>query len=199
MWYLPRFCGRMAHLFFVCVQRKLARSNHNLSAKILLTLQLCFNMIWIHTYVLWLHALKMKLSMASISSPLLLYYRPGRRFWNQVGYGLKVSRSWNKNCNVVTSPKKWTNEFIFLSWWSRNIWNLNFDFKFQVFQDRQDKKINWFVFFWGGEKFQLNNFVLRSNDLYYVWLNIPMRNTENRAERSSNCLHSYTCTLDYEN
>ena len=88
MWYLPRFCGRMAHLFFVCVQRKLARSNHYLSAKILLTLQLCFNMIWIHTYVLWLHALKMKLSMASISSPLLLYYRPERRFWNQVGYGL---------------------------------------------------------------------------------------------------------------
>ena len=69
LWYLPRFCGRMAHLFFVCVQRKLARSNHYLSAKILLTLQLCFNMIWIHTYVLWLHALKMKLSMASISPP----------------------------------------------------------------------------------------------------------------------------------
>ena len=88
MWYLPRFCGRMAHLFFVCVQQKLARSNHYLSAKILLTLQLCFNMIWIHTYVLWLHALKMKLSMASISSPLLLYYKPGRRFLNQVGYGL---------------------------------------------------------------------------------------------------------------
>ena len=78
----------MAHLFFVCVQRKLARSNHYLSAKILLTLQLSFNMIWIHTYVLWLHALKMKLSMASISSPLLLYCRPERRFWNQVGYGL---------------------------------------------------------------------------------------------------------------
>ena len=70
-----------------------------------------------------------------------------------MGYGLKVSRSWNKNCNVVTSPKKWTNEFIFLSWWSRNIWNLNFDFKFQVFLDRQDKKNKLVCLFFFGRNF----------------------------------------------
>ena len=37
---------------------------------------------------------------------------------------LKVSRSRNKNCRTITSPKKQTNEFVFLSWRLGNTWNL---------------------------------------------------------------------------
>ena len=36
-----------------------------------------------------------------------------------------------QNCRAVTSPKKPTNEFVFLSWRLGNTWNLKF--KFQVF------------------------------------------------------------------
>ena len=42
---------------------------------------------------------------------------------------------------------------------------VNFDFKVQVFPGRQDRKTNSFVcLFW--EKLWLNNFVLRSTDLW---------------------------------
>ena len=60
---------------------------------------------------------------------------------------LKVSRSWKKNCRAVASPKKQTDEYVFLSWWLKNTWKLNFDFKFQVFPSRQDRKTNSFVCF----------------------------------------------------
>ena len=39
------------------------------------------------------------------------------------------------------------NEFVFLSWLSRNTWKINFDFKFQVLPDHQDRKIHSFVRF----------------------------------------------------
>ena len=42
-----------------------------------------------------------------------------------------------------------TNEFDFLSWRLGNTWNLNFDFKFQVFWGHQDRKTNSFVCFLG--------------------------------------------------
>ena len=54
---------------------------------------------------------------------------------------------WKKR--PFTSPKKRTYEFVFLSWRLGNTWNLNFDFKFQVFLSRQDRKINSFVHFSG--------------------------------------------------
>ena len=50
---------------------------------------------------------------------------------------------------LLTSPKKWTNEFVFYPDNSGNTWNLNFDFKFQVFPSRQDRKIDSFVCFLG--------------------------------------------------
>ena len=37
-----------------------------------------------------------------------------------------------QNCRAVTSPKKWTNKFVFLSWRLGNTWNLKLKFKFQV-------------------------------------------------------------------
>ena len=58
---------------------------------------------------------------------------------------LKVSRSRNKIVEPKTSPKKWINEFVFLSWWLVN----TFDFKFQAFPSRQDRKTNLFVCFLG--------------------------------------------------
>ena len=61
-----------------------------------------------------------------------------------------------QNCRAVTSPKKWKNEFVFLSWHSRNTWNLNFDFKCQVFPDCQGRKTNSFIRFW--DKFDVRQF-----------------------------------------
>ena len=55
-----------------------------------------------------------------------------------------------QNCRAITSPKKQTNEFVLLSWWLRNTWNLKLKFKFQVFPDRQDRK-RIFVFCFLGE------------------------------------------------
>ena len=49
-------------------------------------------------------------------------------------------------CNF---SKKWVNKFVFLSWWHRNTWNLNFNFKLQVFPSRQDRKTNSSICFWG--------------------------------------------------
>ena len=58
-----------------------------------------------------------------------------------------VSRSRKQNCWAITSTKKWTAEFVFLSWRLGNTWNLNFDFKFQIFPSRQDRKKNSFFHF----------------------------------------------------
>jgi hypothetical protein len=52
-------------------------------------------------------------------------------------------------CRAVTSPKKRTIDFVFLSWWLRLTWNLKLKFKFQVFPSRQDRKTNSFVRFLG--------------------------------------------------
>ena len=54
-----------------------------------------------------------------------------------------------RKCRAVTSPKKRTNQFVFLSWRLGNIWNLNFNFKFQVYPGHQDRKTNSFVCFLG--------------------------------------------------
>ena len=62
---------------------------------------------------------------------------------------VKVSRSGNKSCRAETSPKKQTNEFVFLSWRLGNTWNLKSKFKFQVFPSHQDRKTNSFVCFLG--------------------------------------------------
>ena len=50
-----------------------------------------------------------------------------------------------QNCQTITSSKKQTKEFVFLSWRLGNPWNLNFDFKFQVFSSRLGRKTNAFV------------------------------------------------------
>ena len=42
----------------------------------------------------------------------------------------KISK---QNWRAVTSPKKQTDKFAFLSWQLGNTWNMNFDFKFQVY------------------------------------------------------------------
>ena len=42
----------------------------------------------------------------------------------------------------MTSPKKQTDEFVFLSGWLGNTWNFKWKFKFQVFPSRQDRKKN---------------------------------------------------------
>ena len=68
-----------------------------------------------------------------------------------------------RNCRAVTSPKKQMNKLFFLSWWLWNTWNLNFDFKFQLFLGCQYRKTNLFVCFW--EKLTLDNFVSSSTDL----------------------------------
>ena len=47
-----------------------------------------------------------------------------------------------QNCQAVASPKKQTNQFVFLFWWLKNTWNLNF----QVFSSRQYKRNCSFVF-----------------------------------------------------
>ena len=74
-----------------------------------------------------------------------------------IGFGLI------HNCRAVTSPKKGTDKFVFLSWRLENTWNLNFYFKFQVFPSCQDRKTNSSVYFL--VKLWLDNFVLRSTDL----------------------------------
>ena len=51
------------------------------------------------------------------------------------------------------------NEFVFLSWRLGNTWNLNLDFKFQVFPLHQDRRTNSFVHFW--EKFHLGNYCFK--------------------------------------
>ena len=53
-------------------------------------------------------------------------------------------------------------EFVFLSWQSGNTWNLNFNFKFQVFPDCQDRKTNSSVRFLG--KVTTWKFFSRSTD-----------------------------------
>ena len=50
---------------------------------------------------------------------------------------------------LISKPKKETNEFVLLSWQLRNTLNLNFYFKFQVFPSRQDRKTNSLVHFLG--------------------------------------------------
>ena len=50
---------------------------------------------------------------------------------------------------LLTSPKKWTNEFVFLSWRLGNTWNLNFDFKLQVFPSLHDRETIFFFRFLG--------------------------------------------------
>ena len=42
-----------------------------------------------------------------------------------------------------------TDKFVFLSWQSRNTWNLKLKFKFQVLPSRQDRKTNLSVHFLG--------------------------------------------------
>ena len=54
-----------------------------------------------------------------------------------------------QNCRAITSPRKRTNTFVFLTWQLRNTWNLKSKFKFQVFLGRQDRKTNLFVHFLG--------------------------------------------------
>ena len=70
-------------------------------------------------------------------------------FFAAIAVVLKVSSSRNKIVEPKTSPKKQMNEFVFLSWWLRNTWSLNLDFKFQVFLSHQDRKTNSFVCFLG--------------------------------------------------
>jgi hypothetical protein len=71
----------------------------------------------------------------------------------------------------------WENIDYSLTFWPKapsgpipSTWNLYFDFKFQVFPSRQDRKKNCFFVFW--EKLRLDNFVSRSTDLY---LQFPVR------------------------
>ena len=75
-------------------------------------------------------------------------------FWHPWTKGQLISKA---IYGLLTSPKKRLKEFVFLSWRLGNTWNLNFDFKFQVFLSCQ------FVFW---EKLRLDNFVSRSTDLY---------------------------------
>ena len=65
----------------------------------------------------------------------------------------------SQNCRAVTSPKKRTDKFVFLSWRLENTWNLNFDFKFKYFRVvRIEKQICPFVFW---KKLQLDNFFFK--------------------------------------
>ena len=50
------------------------------------------------------------------------------------------------DCNF---SKKRKDESLFLSWRLGNTWNLNFDFKFQVFRSHQDRKTNLSIWFLG--------------------------------------------------
>ena len=45
------------------------------------------------------------------------------------------------------APKKWTKEFVFLSWWLKNCtWNLKSKFKFQLFPSRRKTNLSvWFL------------------------------------------------------
>ena len=83
-----------------------------------------------------------------------------------------------KNCRAITSPKKQTDEFVFLSWRLRNTWNLKSKFKFQVFPSHQDRKTNSFVCFW--EKLRLNNFWFKIywplEDIFREFANVPKWN-----------------------
>ena len=80
------------------------------------------------------------------SKLVAVFNEQGLKFQIKRGY-LKVSRS--QNCRVVTSPKNWTNKFVFLYQWLGKTCNLNFDFKFQVFLSCQDRNTNSSVCFLG--------------------------------------------------
>ena len=54
-----------------------------------------------------------------------------------------------QNCRAVTSPKKQTDKFVFLSWWLGNTWNLKLRFKFHVFPSHQDRKTNLSICYLG--------------------------------------------------
>ena len=54
------------------------------------------------------------------------------------------------------------NEFVPLSWRLRNTWNLNFDFKFQVSPDYQDRKTNSSVFI-GEEAIMAHKWIGQKN------------------------------------
>ena len=69
-------------------------------------------------------------------SQICLPFRAVGRSENWEG-GVKVIRSRKKICRAVTSPKKRTNEFVFLSWRLGNTWNLNFDFDLGEVSARQ--------------------------------------------------------------
>ena len=74
---------------------------------------------------------------------------------------VKVSKVSKRNCQVVTSPKKQSDEFVFLSRRLGYTWNMNFNLKyFQVV--RIEKQIRLFIF---GRSLRLDIFVLRTTDL----------------------------------
>ena len=66
--------------------------------------------------------------------------------WKEGSKGQYISK---QNCRAVTSPKKRTNEFVFLSWRLGNTWNLKSKFKFQIFPSSQNRKTNAFICFSG--------------------------------------------------
>ena len=93
-------------------------------------------------------------------------------FFAAIAVVLKVSSSRNKIVEPKTSPKKQMNEFVFLSWWLRNTWSLNLDFKFQVFLSRQDRKTNLFVCFLGEVTAQHFCFHPDNLEICETWISI---------------------------
>ena len=82
-----------------------------------------------------------------------IYYLSGT--FHKVIKGQKISK---QNCWAVTSPKKWTDKFVFLSWGFGNTsWILISSFKYF-----REKQIHLFIFW---EKLLLDNFFSRSTDL----------------------------------
>ena len=71
------------------------------------------------------------------------------------------------------------NEFVFLSWRLRNIWNLKSKFKFQVFPNRQDRKTNSLVRILGevvARQFFFKIYWPLNSDwnlLYWFYIQIP--------------------------
>ena len=84
--------------------------------------------------------------------------------------GQQISK---QNCRTITSPKKQMNKFVFLSWWLWNTWNLNFDFKFQVFPSGQDRKTYSSVCFLGeftAQQFCFQDLLTRSDLIMLTWI-----------------------------
>ena len=70
---------------------------------------------------------------------LWLYLPWPRLFYHEHGKNISKQKLSSHNFSK-------TNEFVFLSWWLKNTWNLKSKFKFQVFASLQDRKTNWTPF-----------------------------------------------------